>query len=40
VVSAFAERYVNRDRCPADDLLDQAATTTLQEDFDGHYARA
>jgi glutamate--cysteine ligase len=39
-VSAFAERYVNRDRCPADDLLDQAATTTLQEDFDGHYARA
>ena len=39
-VSAFAERYVNRDRCPADDLLDQAATTTLQEGFDGHYARA
>ena len=39
-VSAFAERYVNRDRCPADDLLDQAAATTLQEDFDGHYARA
>jgi glutamate--cysteine ligase len=39
-VTAFAERYVNRDRCPADDLLDQATTDTLPEDFDGHYAQA
>ena len=39
-VTAFAERYVNRGRCPADDLLDQAATSTLPEDFDGHYAQA
>jgi hypothetical protein len=35
-VAAFAERYVHRDRCPADDLLDHAATSTLPEDFDGH----
>ena len=39
-VAAFAERYVHRGRCPADDLLDQAATTTLPEDFDGHDAQA
>src|SRR5262252_8672885 len=39
-VTAFAERYVNRDRCPADDLLDQAATNTLPEDIDGHHAQA
>jgi glutamate--cysteine ligase len=39
-VAAFAERYVNRDRCPADDLLDQATTNTLPEDFDGHYVPA
>jgi glutamate--cysteine ligase len=39
-VTDFAERYVNRDRCPADDLLDQATTDTLPEDFDGHYAQA
>ena len=39
-VTAFAERYVNRDRCPADDLLDQATTDTRPEDFDGHYAQA
>src|SRR5215472_12832266 len=39
-VTAFAERYVNRDRCPADDLLDQATTNTLPEDFDGHHAQA
>jgi glutamate--cysteine ligase len=49
-VAAFAERYVNRDRCPADDLLDQAQTGdghpllpgpihTLLEDFDGHNAQ-
>jgi glutamate--cysteine ligase len=39
-VTAFAERYVNRDRCPADDLLDQATTNTVPEDFDGHHAQA
>jgi len=39
-VTAFAERYVNRDRCPADDLLDQATTNTLPEDLDGHHAQA
>ena len=39
-VAAFAERYVNRDRCPADDLLDQATTNILPEDFDGHHAQA
>src|SRR5215471_1573937 len=39
-VTAFADRYVNRDRCPADDLLDQATTNTLPEEFDGHHAQA
>ena len=39
-VAAFAERYVHRDRCPADDLLDHAATSTLPEDFDGQHAQA
>ena len=38
-VTAFAERYVNRDRCPADDLLDQATANILPEDFDGHHAQ-
>jgi glutamate--cysteine ligase len=49
-VAAFAERYVNRDRCPADDLLDQVPTgpghpllpgptDTLREDFDGQDAQ-
>ena len=49
-VAAFAERYVNRDRCPADDVLDQAQTRpghppfpgpthTLREDFDGQDAQ-
>ena len=49
-VAAFAERYVNRDRCPADDVLDQAQTGpghppfpgpthTLREDFDGQDAQ-
>ena len=39
-VAAFAERYVNRDRCPADDVLDQATTSTLPEDFNGHHTQA
>jgi len=50
-VTAFADRYVNRDRCPADDLLDQAhtgrgypllpgLTTTLLEDRNGQEAQA
>src|SRR5215831_3136672 len=39
-VTAFAERYVNRDRCPADDLLDQATTNILPEDLNGHHAQA
>jgi glutamate--cysteine ligase len=50
-VTAFADRYVNRDRCPADDLLDQAhagrgypllpgLTTTLLEDRNGHDTQA
>jgi len=39
-VTAFAERYVNRDRCPADDVLDQAAANTPAEDLHGHYAHA
>jgi glutamate--cysteine ligase len=49
-VAAFAERYVSRDRCPADELLDQAQTgaghplfpgptDTLLEDFDGQDAQ-
>jgi glutamate--cysteine ligase len=49
-VAAFAERYVSRDRCPADDLLDQAQagpgparfpgpTHTLREEFDGQDAQ-
>jgi glutamate--cysteine ligase len=49
-VTAFAERYVNRDRCPADDLLDQARagrgylplagpTDTLLEDRNGQQAQ-
>jgi len=39
-VAAFAERYVHRDRCPADDLLDHAAISALPEDFDGQHAQA
>ena len=50
-VAAFAERYVHRDRCPADDLLDQARTGRgrpllpgrthiLLEDFNGQDAKA
>ena len=39
-VTAFAERYVNRDRCPADDVLDRAAANTLPEDFNGHHTQA
>src|SRR5262249_35629466 len=39
-VTAFAERYVSRDRCPADDLLDQPGTNTLPEDLDGQHAQA
>jgi glutamate--cysteine ligase len=50
-VAAFAERYVDRDRCPADDLLDLARaghgsppfpgpTDTLLEDFNGQGTQA
>jgi len=50
-VTAFAERYVNRDRCPADDLLDQVRAGrgcspppgpahTLVEDCNGQEAHA
>jgi glutamate--cysteine ligase len=50
-VTAFAERYVNRDRCPADDLLDQVRAGrgcspppgpahTLVEDCNGQQAHA
>jgi glutamate--cysteine ligase len=50
-VTAFAERYVNRDRCPADDLLDQVRAgrgcsplrgpaNTLLEDFNGQDGQA
>jgi glutamate--cysteine ligase len=50
-VTAFAERYVNRDRCPADDLLDQVRAGrgcspprgpahTLVEDCNGQQAQA
>jgi glutamate--cysteine ligase len=39
-VAAFAERYVNRDRCPADDVLDHATTSILPEDFNGHHTQA
>src|ERR1700731_1928592 len=31
-VSAFAERYVLRDRCPADDRLDEARAAGLRPD--------
>ena len=30
-VDAFVERYVSKDRCPADDLLDETTVTELEE---------
>jgi glutamate--cysteine ligase len=50
-VTAFAERYVSRDRCPADDVLDQARAgrgyppfpgpaNTILEDWNGQGAQA
>jgi glutamate--cysteine ligase len=47
-VTAFAERYVHRDRCPADDLLDQAhagrgrapGPNPLLEGFNGQQVQA